>query len=392
LTTDSQLRDSASPGETRRQLVEMAREFAAEHIAPFASERDATREFPADLMRRMGELGFFGMLIPEQYDGLGLDTGTYLLVMEEIAAADAAAAISVGVHNSLPSQMLLRWGSEAQKERWLKPLARGELLGAFALSEADAGSDAASLTARAVRQPDGGWVLNGTKAWVTNGARADVVLAMARTVEATPRGGKGISAFIVPSASSGYHPGRPEDKMGLRASNTTTVTFQDLRLQPDALLGEEGQGLNYALGVLDGGRLGVAAQAIGIARRAMEHSTLYARERRQFEKPLAGFQAIQFKLANMATEIAAARALLAEAARRKDAGEDVTQWASMAKLFAGEMVMRVTTEAVQVFGGYGYMRDYPVERLMRDAKVITIYEGTSEIQRIVIARELLKHS
>jgi alkylation response protein AidB-like acyl-CoA dehydrogenase len=278
--------------------------------------------------------------------------------------------------------MLLRWGSEAQKQRWLKPLARGELLGAFALSEAGAGSDAAALAARAAR--DGaGWVLSGTKAWVTNGGTADVVLAMCRTAA-------GISAFIVPADAPGYAPGKPEDKMGLRASNTTTVTFEDLRLPADALLGEEGKGLSYALAALDGGRLGVGAQACGIARCALDHAVRYARERRQFGRPIAEFQGLRFKLADMATGVAASRALLYEAARRKDAGEDITLWASMAKLKAGEMVMRVTSDAVQVFGGYGYMRDYPVEKLMRDAKVITIYEGTSEIQRLVVSRELLK--
>ena len=377
--------------ETQRQIVEVAREFAAEHLAPFSARWDAEHHFPADVIRKLGELGFFGMLVPEEYDGLGLDTLTYLLALEEIAAADGAASISMGVHNSLPTQMLLRWGSEAQKQRWLKPLARGELLGAFALSEAEAGSDAASLSAQAVRT-EGGWVLNGAKAWVTNGSTADVVLVMARTDrEGDRKGARGISAFIVPTDAPGYEPGKPEDKMGLRSSNTTAVFFRDLRLPPDALLGEEGTGFANALAVLDGGRLGVGAQACGIARTALAHARRYALQRSQFGRAIAEFQAIQFKLADMATQLAAARALLHEAARRKDAGEDVTQWASMAKLFAGEMVMRVTTEAVQVFGGYGYMRDYPVEKLMRDAKVITIYEGTSEIQRIVIARQLLSH-
>ncbi|HEY2804425.1 MAG TPA: acyl-CoA dehydrogenase family protein [Gemmatimonadales bacterium] len=376
--------------ETQQQIVDLAREFAAEHIAPFAAEWDRTREFPTELIRKMGELGFFGMLLPEEYDGLGLDTVTYLSAMEEIAYADGASSISMGVHNSLPTQMLLHRGSAEQKERWLKPMARGEMLGAFALSEAEAGSDAAGLRAQALRDKDG-WVLNGMKAWVTNGATAGVVLVMARTDrEGARQGARGISAFIVPTTARGYRPQKAEDKMGLRASNTCSVALEDLRLPADALLGQEGQGLAYALSALDGGRLGVGAQALGIARAAFDHSVRYALERRQFQTPLAQFQAIQFKLADMATQIAASKALLHEAARRKDAGEDVTQWASMAKLYAGEMVMRVTTEAVQIFGGYGYMRDYPVERLMRDAKVITIYEGTSEVQRMVIARELLK--
>jgi alkylation response protein AidB-like acyl-CoA dehydrogenase len=375
--------------ETRQQIVDLAREFAAEHIAPFAAEWDRTKTFPREVVRKMGELGFFGMLVPEQYDGLGLDALTFLLVMEEIAAADAATSISMGVHNSLPTQLILRHGTEAQKERWLKPMARGELLGAFALSEADSGSDAASLRSQAVRAKDG-WTLNGAKAWVTNGGTADVVIVLCRTDrEGDRKGARGISAFIVPTAVAGWVPGKPEDKMGLRASNTTSVALQDLHLPADALLGKEGHGFVYALTALDGGRLGVAAQAIGIARAALQHSVRYAKERKQFETHIAEFQAVQFKLADMITQICAARGLLVEAARRKDAGEDTALWAGMAKLFASEMAMRVTSDAVQIFGGYGYMRDYPVERLMRDAKVTAIYEGTSEIQRVVIARQLL---
>jgi alkylation response protein AidB-like acyl-CoA dehydrogenase len=381
---------TATAPEIRQQVVDLARDFAAEHIAPFAAEWDRTRTFPREVVRQMGELGFFGMLIPEQWDGLGLDTETYLMVMEEIAAADGSAAISMGVHNSLPTQVLLHRGTDAQRERWLKPMARGELLGAFALSEAGAGSDAAALRAQAVRDGDG-WVLNGEKAWVTNGGTADVVLAMVRTdTDGARRGAKGISTFIVPTGTPGYIAGRPEDKMGLRSSNTCTVTFQDLRLPADALLGEEGQGFIYAMSALDGGRLGVAAQAIGIARSALTHAIRYARERKQFDKPIGEFQAIQFKLADMAMLLEASRAILHQAARVKDEGGNVTYWSSLAKLHATEMVMKVTGDAVQIFGGYGYLRAYPVERLMRDAKVTAIYEGTSEIQRIVLARELLK--
>jgi alkylation response protein AidB-like acyl-CoA dehydrogenase len=378
--------------ETQQQLIEMARAFGDEHIRPFAAEWDRTKEFPQDVIRRMGELGFFGMLIPEAYEGLGLDTLTYLLVLEEIAAADGSTAISMGVHNSLPTQMVLRWGSEAQKERWLKPMARGELLSAFALSEAGAGSDAASLRCQAVKTASG-WILNGEKAWVTNGGTADVVVAMVRTdAEGARRGARGISAFIIPTGTKGYVPGKPEDKMGLRSSNTCTVTFQDMALPDEALLGGEGQGFAYAMMALDGGRLGVAAQACGIARTALAHAIRYARERTQFGKAIADFQAIQFKLADMAVQLEASRAILHEAARRKDAGGNQQFWSSMAKLHATDMVMKVTSDAVQIFGGYGYMRDYPVERLMRDAKVTAIYEGTNEIQRIVLARELLKES
>ena len=373
----------------QQQVRDLSRAYAAEHLAPFAAERDRAHGFDRSVLRRMADLGFFGMLVPEAYDGLGLDTLTYLLVVEEISAGDAAVAISLSVHNALPSQILLCHGSEAQKERWLRPMARGDLLGAFALSEADAGSDAAGLRAQAVRTGDG-WVLNGAKAWVTNGAVADVVLAMARTDTAEDRrGARGIGAFIVPTDAPGYVATKPEDKMGLRASNTCSVYFQDLALPADHLVGEAGAGYAYAMAALDGGRLGVAAQACGIARAALEHATAYARERRQFGRPIGEQQAIQFKLADMATQLGAARALLHEAARRKDAGEPLRAWASRAKLFASEMAMRVTTDAVQVFGGYGYMRDYPVERLMRDAKVTSIYEGTSEVQRIVIARDLL---
>jgi alkylation response protein AidB-like acyl-CoA dehydrogenase len=285
--------------------------------------------------------------------------------------------------------MLVRHGTGATG-RWLKPLARGELLVGFALSEPDAGSDPASMLAQAVR--DGaGWVLNGMKAWATNGGTADLMMVMVRTdTPAARRGAKGISTFIVPTNTPGYRPGKPEDKMGLRSSNTTTIALEDLRLPGDALLGEEGMGLVYALEGLDYGRLGIATQAVAIGRRALEHSLAYCAERRQFEKPLQEFQAVQFKLADMATRVAAARSLTHVAAQSKDRGEDITLQASMAKLFASETAMWVTTQAVQLFGGDGYMRDFPVEKLFRDAKVTEIYEGTSEVQRIVIARRLIR--
>jgi len=375
--------------EEREQVVQLARDFAREHVAPHAARWDAEKHFDRPTIDKLGALGFLGMLVPEEYDGLGLDTVTYLLAVEEIAAADAATAVSVAVHNSLPTQMLLRHGSAAQKERWLKPMARGELLGAFALSEADAGSDAAGLRARAVRSGDA-WVLNGAKAWVSNGGTADVILAMVRTdAEGAPRGSRGIGCFVIPAGSAGLVAGKPEDKMGLRASNTTALFFQDLRLGDDHLLGDASSGFIYALEALDNGRMGIAAQACGIARAALEHATRYAAERRQFGRPIREFEAIQFKLADMATRLEAARALLHEAARRKDAGERATRWAAMAKLCCSETAMWVASQAVQVFGGYGFMRDYPVERLMRDAKATEIYEGTSEIQRLVIGRELL---
>jgi alkylation response protein AidB-like acyl-CoA dehydrogenase len=370
------------------QVVELAREFAREKIEPFAAEWDRTKHFPRDVIDQMGKLGFLGMCAPEEYDGMGLDSVTYLMALEEIAAADASIAVSMGIHNAIPTTMLVKHGTPAQRERWLKPMARGETLAGFALSEADAGSDAASLAAQAVRDDDS-WVLNGAKAWASNAGTADVMMIMVRTdAPGARRGAKGISTFIVPTDAKGYRAGKPEDKMGLRASNTASIALDDLHLPAEALLGEEGMGFVYAMEGLDAGRLGIGAQAVGIARRALEHSLKYCAERRQFDKPIAEFQAVQFKLADMATRTEAARALAHRAAARKDSGEDVTAFASMAKLFASETAMWVTTQAIQLFGGYGYMRDFPVEKLFRDAKVTEIYEGTSEIQRIVIARAL----
>ena len=374
--------------DTQRQVVELAREFAREKIEPYAAEWDRTKYFPRDVIDEMGKLGFLGMITPEEYDGMGLDTLTYLLALEEISAADASVAVSVGIHNAIPTTMLIKHGTAEQRERWLKPMARGELLAGFALSEAEAGSDAASLRAQAVR--DGkDWVLNGAKAWATNAGTADLMMIMVRTdTPEARRGAKGISTFIVPTDSKGYVPAKPEDKMGLRASNTAGIALNDLRLPASQMLGEEGMGFIYAMEGLDAGRLGIGAQGVGIARKALELSLKYCAERRQFDKPIGDFQAVQFKLADMATRIEAARALAHRAAARKDAGEDISLYASMTKLFASETAMWVTTQAIQLFGGYGYMRDFPVEKLFRDAKVTEIYEGTSEIQRVVIARYL----
>ncbi len=374
----------------REQVVELAREFAREKIEPHAAEWDRTHHFARDVIDELGKLGFMGICTPEEYDGMGLDTVTYLMALEEISAADAAIAVSIGIHNAIPTTMLVKHGTREQKERWLKPMARGELLAGFALSEAESGSDAASLHSQAVR--DGKeWVLNGAKAWATNAGTADLMMIMARTD--TPdarRGAKGISTFIVPTDTKGYKPANPEDKMGLRASNTAGIELSDLRLSTDHMLGDEGMGFVYAMEGLDAGRLGIGAQGVGIARKALELSIAYCAERKQFEKPLHDFQAVQFKLADMATRIEAARALAHRAAARKDAGEDISLYASMVKLFASETAMWVTTQAIQLFGGYGYMRDFPVEKLFRDAKVTEIYEGTSEIQRVVIARHLTR--
>jgi hypothetical protein len=374
----------------QQQIKDLAREFADNELRPHADAWDREGTFPRDVIDKLGELGFLGMLLPEEHEGLGLDTAAYLIALEEIARGDASVAVAMSVHNSLPTQMILAHGTDAQKERWLKPMARGELLGAFSLSEPDSGSDAASMAAQA-RRADGGWVLNGAKAWVTNGGFGDVVVTMVRTD--TPddrRGAKGIGAFIVPTDTEGYVVGKKEDKMGQRASETVGIAFQEMFVPDDQLLGEPGQGFVYALQGLNGGRLGIGALAVGIAQAALEHALAYAAERRQFGTAIKDFQGMQFKLANMATRVEAARALLHRAAEAKDSGQNAVQMASMAKLFASETAMYVTTEAVQVFGGYGYIKEYPVERLFRDAKVTEIYEGTSEIQRTVIARALYR--
>jgi alkylation response protein AidB-like acyl-CoA dehydrogenase len=374
--------------ETQAEIRELARGFAATEIAPHAARWDREERFPVEVAHRMGELGFLGMLIPEEYDGLELDTTSYLLALEEIAAADASAAVLMSVHNSLPTQMLLHFGSEVQKERYLKPMARGELIGAFSLSEPEAGSDASALRCQAVRDGDD-WLLTGTKSWVTSGTFADVIMVMARTdTPGARRGSRGISAFIITPDLPGFHVGKKEEKMGLRASPTVQLNFDGLRVPAANLLGEEGQGFVYAMRSLDNGRLGIAAQALGIAQAALDASLDYAAERKQFGKPIKEFEAIQFKLADMGARIAAARALLHQTAQAKDRGESTTLYGSMSKLLASETAMWVTTQAVQIFGGYGYVKDYPVEKLFRDAKITEIYEGTSEIQRIVIAREL----
>jgi alkylation response protein AidB-like acyl-CoA dehydrogenase len=378
--------------EEQREIQKVAREFALAEIAPHSEAWDRDQHFEPSIVKKLGDLGFLGMMIPEKYDGLGLDTLTYLVALEEIAIVDASVAVMLSVHNSLPTQMLLRWGSEEQKERFLKPMAKGDMLGAFALSEPEAGSDAASLRTQAVRDGND-WILNGSKAWVTSGTKGDVYLAMARTDSPDDRrGARGISTFIITPDLPGFSVGKKEDKMGLRASPTVQLSFSDMRVPGDRLLGEVGSGFIYAMQSLDNGRLGIAAQSVGIAEAALRHAVAYAAERKQFGKAIKEFQAIQFKLADMAARVSAARALLHMSATAKDRGERITQFGSMAKLTASETAMWVTTQAIQIFGGYGYVTDYPVERLFRDAKVTEIYEGTSEIQRIVIARELYSHT
>ena len=374
--------------EEQAAIVETARDFANEQLRPFAAQWDRDAHFEPSLVGRLGELGFLGALLPEEYGGLGLDSLSYLMALEEIAKADASTAVLMSVHNSLPTQMILNFGNAEQKARFLPPLARGELLGVFALSEPGAGSDAAGMNAHAVRDGDD-WILNGTKAWISGGTHAGVCVTMVRTDSShDPKGPRGISAFIVTPDLPGFTVGRKEDKMGLRASPTVSLRFDDMRVPGDRLLGEEGQGFIYALQSLVHGRMGIAAQSIGIAQAAFDAAVAYARERQQFGRPIAQFQAMQFKLADMATRISAARALLHETARAKDAGAPVDAQTSMCKVFASETAMWVTTQAIQVFGGYGYVKEYPVERYFRDAKVTEIYEGTSEIQRWVIGRAI----
>ncbi len=372
--------------EEQQAIVSTAKAFADEHVRPFAAQWDRDSHFEPSLVGKLGELGFLGMLLPEEYGGLGLDAKSYLMALEEIAAADASTAVMMSVHNSLPTQMLNTHGSDAQKRQFLMPLARGEMLGAFALSEADAGSDASAIRCQAAR--DGkDWIVNGSKAWITSGTHAGVIIAMIRTDTAEDRRrSKGISAFILTPDLPGFHIGKKEDKLGMRASPTVTLTFDNMRVPADRMLGAEGMGFIYAMQSLVHGRLGIAAQAIGIARAAFEAAAVYANERKQFGTAIAQFQGVQFKLADMVTRITAARAMLHETASAKDAGVDVDAQASMCKLFASETAMWVTTNAIQIFDGYGYVKDYPVEKYFRDAKVTEIYEGTSEVQRIVIGR------
>ncbi|MDR7540997.1 MAG: acyl-CoA dehydrogenase [Armatimonadota bacterium] len=372
--------------EEHRLVQQTARDFATREILPVASQLDAEHRFPAAIVRGLAELGLMGVMVPEEYGGAGMDNVAYVLAMEEVARACASTAAIMSVNNSLVCDPILRYGTEEQKRRYLPVLASGREIGCYCLTEPQAGSDAASLQTTARLDGDG-WILNGTKVFVTNAREAWVFIVYARTEpEAGPRG---ISAFIVERDHPGISVGKVERKMGLLASSTCEVLLQDCRVPRDNLLGARGEGFKVALSTLDGGRIGIAAQAVGIARAALEESVAYARERRQFGRAIAEFQAIQWKIADMATRIDAARLLTLRAAWLRDQGRRCTAEASMAKLFASETAMFAAHQAVQIFGGYGYIKDYPVERYFRDAKITEIYEGTSEIQRLVIARNLL---
>jgi alkylation response protein AidB-like acyl-CoA dehydrogenase len=378
--------------EEHRMIQDMARDFAQKEIAPIAAELDESARFPSETVKKMGNLGFMGIEVPEEYGGTGLDTVAYVLAMIEISKACASHGVIMSVNNSLVCYGLEKFGTEEQKQAFLVPLASGEKLGAYSLTEPQAGSDPATMRCTAVYNADADeYIINGLKAWVTSGPNADYIVLFAMTDKS--KGHRGISAFVVDTKLAGFKPGKVEPKLGIRASHTSELVFEDYRLPAWHRLGKEGEGFKIALSILDAGRIGIAAQAVGIAEAAFEAARDYAKEREQFGQPIAEFQAIQFMLADIKTRLEAARLLTYQAALAKDevkkSGGRYSLQASMAKVFASEMAMWVTTKAVQIFGGNGYSKEYPVERHFRDAKITEIYEGTSEIQRMVIARNIL---
>ncbi len=366
-------------------IRDMARDFAANELAPHAAEWDRNGGFPDDMYTRLGSLGLMGMMIPEEYGGAGVDHVSYALAMEEIAVGDLGTSTGMSVNNSLVCSGLLGFGSEDQKEGFLKPLASGEKLGAFCLTEPHTGSDASALRTRAVLEGNS-YVVNGIKQFITSGSKADYALVFA--VTDPDAGKKGLSCFIVPTDTPGYTVASHEEKLGQRAHDTCQIVFEDMRLTPDLMLGDSGEGYRVALSNLEGGRIGIASQALGAARAAYETALAYAKERTTFGKPIIEHQAVAFRLADMATEIQAARLLIHQAAKLRDAGVPCIKEASMAKLYASEMAERVCSDAIQTFGGYGYLNDFPVERYWRDMRVCKIYEGTSDVQRIVISRAI----
>lgn len=364
----------------------MVRQFAREEILPTASERDLTGEFPRENLRKMGELGLLGMNVPQEFNGAGVDTVSYSLALQEVAYACASTAVIMSVHNSVACGPIYLFGSSHLKEVYLKPLAAGKMIGSFALTEPEAGSDPASQRARAVRNGDD-YIINGNKIFITTGKNSDVTVVTAYTTKEKKH--RGISAFVVEKGTPGFFVGKEENKMGLRASDTVELIFEDCRVPKENLLGREGDGFIIAMTSLDGGRIGIASQSVGLAQACLDASIGYAKERIQFGRPIAQFQAIRWMIAEMATQIEAARLLTLNAAAKKDRGENVSSAASMAKVFASEMANQVAYQALQIHGGYGYMKDFPVERYYRDARVFTLYEGTSEIQRKVISDSFL---
>ncbi len=371
----------------QKMIQETARDFANGVVRPKAKDIDQTGQFPADTVKKLAELGFMGMMIPSEYGGAGFDAISYVIAMEEIAAACASTAVIMSVNNSLVCDPLMKFGNEEQKKEYLTPLAKGEKLGCFALSEPNAGSDAARQQTTAVQDGDN-FILNGTKNFITNGKEANIAIIFAMTDKA--KGHKGISAFIVPTDVKGFTISRLEHKLGIRASSTAQIMLEDMKLSKKNLLGNVGDGFKVAMSTLDGGRIGIAAQALGIARAAMEESVEFAKQREAFGQMIHNFEAIQWMVADMATRLDAARLLTLRAAYLKDKKTRFTKEAAMAKVFAAEAAMWITTKAIQIHGGYGYTTDYPVERHFRDAKITEIYEGTSEIQRLVIAANMFK--
>jgi butyryl-CoA dehydrogenase len=374
---------------TEEQLMiqSMVRDLARSEFAPKAMERDKTKEFPAENLKKLGELGLMGMMIPPEYGGSGADTISYVLALAEVAYACASTAVVMSVHNSIVCESILRYGTDDQKEKYLKQMATGEMIGAFALTEPNAGSDPARQTTKAVFDGDS-YVLNGTKRFTTTGKNAGIIIVTAKTDEEARH--KGISAFLIEQGTPGLKAGPLEDKMGLRASDTVDLIIEDCRIPAANRLGNEGDGFLIAMTGLDGGRIGIAAQSVGVATAAFDAAVQYSREREQFGQSISKFQGLRWMIADMATEIEAARLMMLSAAEMKDNGENYTLQASMAKLYASEMVNRITPKAIQIHGGYGFTKEYPVERYYRDARVFTIYEGTSEIQRVVISNQILK--
>lgn len=372
--------------EEQRMIQAMVKEFAREELLPTAEERDRTAEFPAAAVKKMGELGLMGMNVPPEYNGAGADTVSYSVALQEIAYACAATAVVMSVHNSVACGPIYLYGSEYLKETFLKPLAAGEKLGCFALTEATAGSDPASQKARAVKDGDS-YVINGNKMFITSGKNSDLTVVTAYTDRSKKH--RGISAFVVEKGTPGFSVGKEEEKMGLRSSDTAELVFEDCRVPAENMVGEEGDGFMIAMVSLDGGRIGIASQSVGLAQACLDASVSYAKERTQFNKPISQFQGLQWMIADMATELEAARLLTFNAAAMRDRGENFSAAASMAKVFASEMANRLAYKAIQLHGGYGYIKEFPVERYYRDARVFTLYEGTSEIQRHVIARHIL---
>jgi len=373
--------------EEHLMIQQAARDFAQTELKPGVIERDEHQKFPAEQVKKLGELGFMGMMVNPKYNGAGMDAISYVLVMEELSKIDASASVVVSVNNSLVCYGIEQYGNEEQKEKYLKPLASGEKIGAFCLSEPEAGSDATSQHTTAIDMGDY-YLLNGTKNWITNGSSASTYIVIAQTDVA--KGHRGINALILEKRMEGFTIGPKENKLGIRGSDTHSLMFTDVKVPKENRIGKDGFGFKFAMQTLDGGRIGIAAQALGIASGALELATQYAKERKTFGKAIADHQAIAFKLADMATEIEAARLMCLKAAWLKDQGQPYGQASAMAKLFASDVAMKATVEAVQIHGGYGFVKEYHVERLMRDAKITQIYEGTSEIQKVVISREILK--